>query len=404
MAPSRSGPNWLENESLCLGCGLCVSMSDSGTMVQTDEGFRVPTFDEGDRVLGGEGKRLAQEVCPSATMSLPDSVVKPGVRNAIWGHFIGARRSWSVDPEVRFNGASGGVLTALAHHLLLTDQVTDVVHVKPTTTFADAAGTASETPVAVSSGAGSWYCPSPTLSAFDLPRTQPTAVIGKPCEVSAIRRLQEEGADLGDLTLLSFFCGGLPSVRGSRALAESVGIADEDVVEFRYRGRGWPGAARLETTSVSAQVPYEAAWGANLGREVHPLCKICPDSIGLAADLVVGDAWKIVDGKPAFVDAPGESLVVVRTERGNRLYQEAIASGILEDTDFDLAELELSQRLHLDRRTLGVWRRFGTRLAGVRVPHARRLGLLASTTHSPFLAARNLVGSFRRARRSRQRA
>lgn len=401
------GPEWLPEERLCIGCGLCVSLSGSGRMIESPTGWLVPRFDDCEPILAGDGRALVEAVCPSHTMTLSQDAPAPSgsPRERVWGRSLETVRSWATDDSVRHGGASGGVLTAIAGHLLESGAISSVIHVAPTAHVGRARSTTSTSLKELVAGNGSWYCPSPALEGLLPSSERPRAVIAKPCEVSATRRLRERRPDLvdpGDI-LLSFFCGGLPSRSATFELAESVGAKPAEVDQFRYRGEGWPGDTRFDGPSGSWRVGYETSWGQHLGREIHPLCKICPDSIGLAADVVVGDAWIIDGGAPTFVDRPGESVVMVRSAIGRRVYEGAKRAGVVADRSFAIDELGLSQALHYERRRLGLARRIGARLGGLGVPRAGRLGLRAASTCSPALFLRNLVGSARRAHHRNRR-
>src|SRR3546814_3995308 len=97
----------------------------------------------------------------------------------------------ATDPETRFAGSSGGVISALGAYLLSAGAVDAVLHVgaddaAPIVTAARTSTTARE----IVARAGSRYAPSPTLAGLcdALARFERLAVIGKPCDIAGLRR------------------------------------------------------------------------------------------------------------------------------------------------------------------------------------------------------------------------
>ena len=89
-------------------------------------------------------------------------------------------RAWATDPEVRYEGATGGVLTALAIYLLKSKQVDFILHAKSSVrdpSFGDRQLSFTEADVIES--AGSRYGPTATLIDISdvLNRNQPFAFI-----------------------------------------------------------------------------------------------------------------------------------------------------------------------------------------------------------------------------------
>jgi coenzyme F420 hydrogenase subunit beta len=121
-------------------------------------------------------------------------------------------------------------------------------------------------------------------------------------------------------TKYRFFCGGVPSVKGTEKILERLDVPLSNVDSVKYRGNGWPGkATALLKDGTKRQMSYESAWGNILNKHLQFRWKICPDGIGEFADIVCGDAWYATEsGKPDFSEHPGRSLVITRTESGKR--------------------------------------------------------------------------------------
>ena len=98
--------------------------------------------------------------------------------------------------------------------------------------------------------AGSRYSPAAPLALLNRCMQEPglLAFIGKPCDVAALRALSRirPGVKEKFPYMLSFMCAGTPGRRGTEAVVQHMGLSPQEIVNFRYRGDGWPGMARAE--------------------------------------------------------------------------------------------------------------------------------------------------------------
>ena len=270
--------------------------------------------------------------------------------HVLWGPYLEMRTGWATDPELRFAGASGGALSGLLLHLLDSGTVDAVVQIE-----ADPDNPVGNRTVVSSSradllaAAGSRYAPSaPLARLMELVATgRRHAFVGKPCDVVALRALTGERAEVAAAfpVLLSFFCAGVPSETGGRAVLSALGAGPEAVARFRYRGQGWPGRATATLEDGSERsMSYHDSWGRILSKHVQHRCKICADGTGKAADLVCADAWECdAKGYPVFDEAEGVSLIVSRTELGARILKEAEAAGRVDNRRFRCRHLAAIQ-------------------------------------------------------------
>lgn len=347
-------------------------------------------------------------VCPG----LGQTIVAPGVpSDPLWGPVLEIGTAWASDPASRFEAASGGGLTAVAIHLLTSGRVQGIVQITadPDNPVANVTGI-SRTVHEVLAAAGSRYAPSAPLALLaDLtPEMGPLAFIGKPCDAAALRAMQAQDAGLQDLfpIVMSFFCAGVPSLKGANRVVEALGVTSEDLAEFRYRGRGWPGCATAtDRDGVSHSMTYHESWGGILSAHVQHRCKICADGTGKSADLVFADAWESdEDGYPLFEEQDGISLVLARTELGRDLLADCRSAGALQTGPFDATILAAIQPGQSGRRQR-LWARLAAlRLLGRPIPVYRGLGLRqAARTGSRKAQLRDFFGMIRRILRGRVR-
>lgn len=391
----RSVRDVVEN-GLCAGCGLCEFLGEGYglRMVLSDRGYLRPAA-EGPLPRSVEHDILA--ACPGAVVEHAERGRNDA--DAVWGPVLEMHRAHATDPSVRLEGSSGGVVSALGAHLLSSGKVDGVIHVgaAPDDPL-ESRVTISRTAEQVLSRAGSRYAPSAPLArlAEVLDREERFAFIGKPCDVAGLRQLAraDPRVDRAIPWMISFFCAGVPSLKGTEELLSRLGIGRAEVAHLRYRGRGWPGRFHVATREGGCgSLSYAESWGDVLSRHLQFRCKICPDGTGEFADIAAADAWLTADGYPDFEERDGWSAVVVRTSRGARLLQDARETGALTLSPLSPDELAAMQPYQRDRKQAGLARLAAVALAGGKLPRFRRLGLVRAALRAPTKWPRNFAGT-----------
>lgn len=337
---------------MCCGCGACAYMNPSEIQM-------VDVLDHGRRPMvtscNSDREQAAEElkVCPGIELQHTFNSKSPGLINELtdaWGPIYEMWEGHAADEEIRFAGSSGGAASALAlfalerkgfHGVLHTAARQDVPYLNETVM--------SQTREELLSRAGSRYAPASPCDGLqrieDAPG--PCVFIGKPCDVAGAqkaRRLRPAlNAKLG--ITIAFFCAGTPSTGGTLEMLKQMGVLEpERLISLRYRGNGWPGKAtavyRDENNNPSTvQLTYSQSWGDILQKYRQWRCSLCVDHTGEFADIAVGDPW--YRGIPD--DAPGQSLILARTERGREFLAAAIEMGYLKAVPAEPWKLAASQ-------------------------------------------------------------
>jgi len=392
---------------LCIGCGLCESVAgpDRVTFSTTADGRERPIA---RRRLEAGTLRTINAVCPGTRIEGADvSRFAPGTTiDPIWGPIATAVRGHATDPIVRHRGSSGGALTALAQFLLASGRVELVVHVAASRQAPmRSARHLSFDAVDVLEGCGSRYGPAAPLRDFlsVLERDRPFALIGKPCDIGAIRNLARIDPRVGRYMryTLSMICGGASELGKSEDVLRRFGVAERDLTLFRYRGHGNPGAMRIETRDGRTyELSYDEMWEDEATWRLQSRCKICPDAIGEAADIVVGDTWPYAT--PQGEDA-GFNSIIARSTAGTELLDAAVSAGVITVCE----PLGARQLDYFNPHQVVKKRAVGVRLAALRalgrpVPRVRRLRIARLAAGAgPGPAVREFRGAVRRARSGR---
>jgi coenzyme F420 hydrogenase subunit beta len=384
---ANTGPverlNRIVEEGLCIGCGLCQSVAGEKRVRMTvaPDGAEVPAA--GADLDAATVGRI-YDVCPGTRIEgLPEALLEPETAvDPVWGPHLRIVRGFAADPDVRFKGSTGGVLTALAIYLLESGRVDFILHVKASEahpTFGerhlsfDRAG--------VLAGMGSRYGPAaPLLDVGEvLDRGRPFAFVGKPCDVAALRNLARHDPRVDALCKYQMVpvCGGYMEPRDMTRFLAELGVGEGELETLRYRGYGCPGPTRIETNDGRViEKNYLDFWGEDESAWSLPFrCKICPDGIGEAADIAASDTWP--GGSPTWegqIGDKGTNAIIARTRAGLELVAAAERDGALtleaEVTPRYLDEVQPHQVV----KKYAVWARHaGLRAAGALAPEVRRL-------------------------------
>ena len=305
---------------LCIGCGLCESIAgpERVALVTTADGRERPLA---RTRLDARTTRAINAVCPGTRIDGADpSRMAPGTRiDPVWGPLGTLVLGHATDAALRHRAASGGVLSALAQFMLSSGRVELVLHVAPSRQ-APMRSTRhlSFDRVDVLEACGSRYGPAAPLRDFGsvLARGRPFALIGKPCDVGAVRNLARVDPRVDELMryALSMICVARRSSASHRRSSTA---------------SAWPSATSCCSATAATAIPagpasrradgrvheltYDEMWEDEATWRIQSRCKICPDAIGEAADIVAGDTWP--DATPRGEDAGFNSILGARGGR-----------------------------------------------------------------------------------------
>jgi coenzyme F420 hydrogenase subunit beta len=386
---------------LCVGCGACTYACERGGvyMVHVEtEGYR-PVFDD----PACRECTDCLDICPGARVNgnlETGELPRHSEADQEFGPTLEIWEGWASDPEIRFKGSSGGVLSALSLYCLEKEGFGGVIHAgmdsaRPWMNQNHVSGDRQ----GILARAGSRYAPSAPCAALSMVEDAhgPYVFIGKPCDVSAVSELRRRDVAVRNRIglVLTFFCAGTPSTRGTLDLIGGLGVKRNEVKQVHYRGEGWPGAFRIirdggpETMRTLA---YREAWGRLTG--YRPLrCNLCPDGLGRVADIACGDAWDQYedDGNP------GQSLVLVRTEKGKRVLEAARRAGYVTLRRVGTENVLRAQASLLGRRRGLFGRLVAFRILGIPTPSYEGFSLFRSWWRiEPRERARTVLGTARR--------
>lgn len=387
--------NNIKKYDLCLGCGLCESVIGSNRCKMTinERGFYEP---EMNTSLTNEESKLIKNICPGIH-------VETTPHEGVWGSMKSIVEAWSADETIRHRAASGGVITSLAIYLVETHKVDAILQVG----VRDDSYLYNELKISRSRedivhNAQSRYAPALVFDnikrILDL-SDEIYAFIGKPCDMAAMQNLCREFPQYKNRIkyYLSIFCAGMPSYNASIKTWQMSGHKDEPI-SLKYRGDGWPGNFKAVFKDGSSyEMSYNESWGTMLTRTRGFRCKICPDGIGMLADVAVGDSWSTKDGYPDFTESEGRCFCMVRTVSGLEIMTEAEKEGYIEKKQLDIKKIKEQQQYQYERRKLTGWRLVPVQLITGCILNFKGLGIFKQAcTANIKIGLANAAGTFKR--------
>lgn len=346
--------NKIVNNNLCLGCGLCSSVlgKDKCEIKLTEKGFYVPSL---KATTTSQEDKTIKQICPGIH-------VETESHEGVWGSMKSIAEAWSADASIRHKAASGGVITSLAIYLVKSHKVDAVLQVGVRDdSYLYNELKVSRTREDILHNAQSRYAPALVFENIKqiLDSSNETyAFIGKPCDMAAMQNLCRESPQYKNRIkyYLSIFCAGMPSYNATIKTWQQSGHTDEPL-KLKYRGEGWPGNFKAEfADGTGYQISYNESWGKILGKNLGFRCKICPDGIGMLADIAVGDSWNTKDGYPDFTESEGRCFCMIRTDTGSELMKDAAQLGYIESKELDIKNIKYQQKYQYNRRKLTGWR------------------------------------------------
>lgn len=383
---------------LCCGCGLCQSLAgDKALEMHVSPAGRMrPVIKQS---LPESVEQQILSTCPGIVVQGPEAPAPQ--QDAVWGPAHRMARGHATDPDIRYMAASGGAISAISQYLLETHQVRFVLQVatdqaKPLRAKPQISTSRTD----ILTGAGSWYGPVAPLQDVHalLDAGEPFAVVGKPCDIAAMRNLARQDPRVDQLVpyMLSFFCEGVPDDTMVTQLLDHHGLQAADVAQLRYRGLGCPGPTRVVSRDGRTfDLSYQQVWYGDFKWTMQFRCKICPDATGELADIAAGDVWD--GGKPRSESPDGDNAIIARTAKGAQLLADMEAAGKVSLAPLGYRDLDRVQP-HQVRRKRGLWGRLAAMaLRGAVGPTYRHVRLWQSARGGGVIVSlKNVIGTWRR--------
>ena len=323
--------------NLCTGCGTCIALCPEEAIkltINEKKGIYVPKLNEEKCNNCG----ICFNVCPGHEVdfkALNLEIFDKEPEDILIGNYLNCYIGHSTDYNIRYNSASGGLVTqllifALEEGLIDGALVTRMKKENPLEPEPFIARTKEE----IIEASKSKYCPVPANVALreilEAQEGERFAVVGLQCHIQGIRKAEQINKNLKKKIVLhiGIICHHTPTFLATEFLLKKMKIKKEEVTKLDYRGEGWLGGMKIAINNKSkifVPMTHIFYWGRVFDLFFIPLrCLVCNDKICELADISFGDALlpEILD-----YDKIGSSILISRSKLSEEILKKAVFKG-----------------------------------------------------------------------------
>ncbi len=353
MSTRRYNVSNTVSNKLCTGCGVCEDVCPVHAIKMVcQKDINEPVID--DHLCLGEKCGRCVGVCPGVgcdlkkTSSLLFSKDDDEKRDSHAGYYQSAHVGYSMDYDIRYHSASGGVLSQMLIFLLDKKYVDGVVvtaykedHITP---YSYIASTREE----VLNARSSKYCPVSLCGVGNemVKRGGRYVIVGLPCHIQGFRKREQKDKKFSDCVwgYFSIYCSCNRSFAMRDFLFDEYGVDKSTISSFSFRDNGCLGNMEIETREDEKTnhwtIPYVRYYGATRSFFKPHRCLTCIDHYGELADVCFGD----IHIKPYSEDKIGINSWIIRSHRFKSIFEEAKEEGYIAMDEVSIDIVNQSQK------------------------------------------------------------
>ncbi|MGB2841623.1 MAG: Coenzyme F420 hydrogenase/dehydrogenase, beta subunit C-terminal domain [Halobacteriota archaeon] len=361
-------------DELCTGCGTCIALCPEEAIkltINEKKGIYVPELNEGRCNECG----ICFNVCPGHEVDFKGlnlEVFGKEPEDILIGNYLNCYVGHSTDYDVRYNSASGGLITqllifALEEGIIDGALVTRMKKDKPL----EPEPFIARTKEGIIEASKSKYCPVPANIALkeilNSKEGGKFAVVGLPCHIHGIRKAEQINKKLKQKIVLhlGLWCSTTCNFLGTEFVLKRLGVSKEAVKELNYRGEGWPGGMSVQLKNGEKRfIPLGDYWDTNFSSFRPSRCRLCSDAIAEFADICFGD----YRGQSAYLNEKiGNSDIISRTITSENILQRMLSKQKIEIWRVSSSDVATSQGyFHSKKNVKACFHLF--RLLGKKIP------------------------------------
>ena len=332
--------NLVKSKNECCGCTACMNICPKHAikMEEDEEGFLYPKIDDNLCINCG----LCEKTCAFQHGYKLNSRLNKMKVYAIKNK----------STEVRDKSTSGGIFYEIANNVLKNNGVIYGVvfdenfHTKHTRT---------DNIDGIKKMMGSKYSQSELGDTYtniknDLKNGKEVLFTGTPCQVGGIIKYLQN-VDTSKLILVDIVCHGIPS---PKLFKEYISFLEnkkgKKVTEYYHRSKinGWNQTeeVRFNDEKLDFKSRLSQTWKRIFYTDLalRPSCYNCKyTNTERPGDITIGDFWGIELFNPEFADNKGVSLVMVNTEKGNKILEKIKDNLIISNQEIEKAIIKNPQ-------------------------------------------------------------
>ncbi len=295
----------------CTRCGCCAVICPQGCITLDN----YPVVGEGCTECG-----LCTTVCAGRGIPLKkwgEDLFQKAQYNEYVGRFINAYVGYSHSDTIREKATSGGVVTSFLVWLLKEGIIDGALVVsfadKPWKTRYVLATTEEDI---IKSAQTKYQITS--LNPLQKVNLEKIAVVGLPCVIHGLRKVQESTGKMG--LLIGLFCWVNMEREATEFLLQKLGINKDEVKSIEYRSGDYLGGFKVVLKDGTVKFLEKECYNVLPLLFAPERCVYCPDFANELADISVGDAKGLQSEK-------GHTYIMTRSETGAAMVKACADSG-----------------------------------------------------------------------------
>lgn len=325
---------------LCNQCGACVAICEQEAikLIRNESGEYIPVVDD----KGCYNCGICYEVCPGHSVdfiNLKESLFGSHSEDPLTGYIRSCYITYSTDDAIRRNSSSGGTATALLIYALKNNIIDGALIVR----FGKEDPLVPEIIVARSkeeilSASGSKYFPVPLLTGLKeiLLNNGQYAVVGLPCHIQALRKMQKVDKRLSGKIVftIGLYCGYCLNYVATEFLIDKLHVDNKEVSKMGYRGGSGMGGFFVKTKNGGQKIIPKQDYSYLHGFFSPIRCTTCIDQTNELADISLGDTYKLCFN--LGISSPEETnLTICRTGIGEDLIKNAVGKKYIQSIEIE---------------------------------------------------------------------
>jgi coenzyme F420 hydrogenase subunit beta len=287
------------------------------------------------------------------------------------GRFVKCYTGHSLDYNIRYHAASGGVVSSLLIFMLENKLIESAIVTRMSK------GNPLEPEVIIAKtrqkileGKSSKYCPVPlnlALTQIMSSSSGKFAIVGLPCHIHGLRKAEIHFPVLKNkIFYLGLYCSSTRTFGATEFLLQKYGILKNDINSFAYRDERCLGnmLIRLKKNIVK-KYEYLNYYPPIRSFFIPHRCTLCIDHTAELADISFGD----IHIPEYWDDKIGTTSIIVRSEKGNQVLANAYEKKYISLEPVDKKLIIKSQQSSLKRKKCQIFVRFKLlRMLGMKYP------------------------------------
>lgn len=331
------------SHDLCTGCGICMPNCPSSVITMTvEKGLYLPKI-EIEKCNNSKGCHRCLDVCPGVGVNLiamAKELFQSGdeKNNKMCGRYLKCFTGYSIDNEIRYHCASGGMVSQFLIWLLEKGKIDGALVTRfDGSNYMMADSFIATTKEEILSARSSKYSPVSFHKAISELKKAPGnryVVVGLPCHIQGIRKMMSVDKKMRDKIygVFALYCSSGRSIYLTDKVLQERGVPKSELTYFQYRDEGCLGkmvlkvpiffAKEIKTVNEYGECIKDKdciVYKEHFQSYYHPLrsffipnrCLYCIDHYGELGDLCFGD----IHIKPYSDDKVGVNSIIVKNKK-----------------------------------------------------------------------------------------